>query len=554
MAETRAEYILRITESLVRDASYYQDQWQQITDYMQPGRRNLTFLTGPATPGERSTDKLYDGTAITASNLLAASIHGSVTSPDTYWCYLRAQHDEINNDHACGLWLDDATRRMHWHFQQSNLYQEIGEAYLDDILYGTGDLHLVEKDEASAQFSGFRFKAVPLGDYCIAENADGIVDTVVRPRMRWTARGIVERFPQTAPEAIRRTMAVDPFQPCEVVHFVGPREYGRVESFSRGMPFASVYVETSTRTVLAEDGHRENPHTVARWWTAGGEAWGRGPGIFALPDVKSMNLAKELELTAWALAIRPPLKRRSHGIVGLLSITPGYVNVMDNLDDVKPLLEGPARTDWNAVQVKSETVAKGIRELFFHDQLQLVENDRMTATEVEQRVALMQRFLGPTMSRMHSELLQPLIQRAFLMLYRRRALLPPPPTMEAYIAEGGALQIRYEGPLARAQRLSELNAVNRAIASLGQLAQVHPRFAAAFDNLDPDGIADIILDATGVPTRARRDPRVRDQMRQAVAQQLAEREQLDVGSQIAEGAGAVAPLVKALQPANGGPA
>jgi hypothetical protein len=554
MAESRADYILRVAERLTADAAYYQDQWQQITDYMQPGRRNLTFLTGQTTPGQRMTDKLYDGTAITASNLLAASIHGSVTAPDSYWCYLRAQHDEINNDHDCGLWLDDATRRLHWHYQQSNLYAELGELYLDNIVYGTGDIHVVEKDEAARQFSGFRFKTVPLGEYVIAENADGMIDTVCRPRMAWSARGIAETFPETVPAAVTRALAVDPFQPFEVVHFVGPREYGKVEGFSKGMPFATVYVETSTRTILSESGHQENPHICSRWWTVGGEAWGRGPGIFALPDVKSLNLAKELELTAWALDIRPPLKRRSHGIVGMLSITPGYVNVMDNLDDVKPLLEKQAKADWTATQMKAETVARAIREQFFHDQLQLVENDRMTATEVEQRVAIMQRFLGPTMSRMHSELLQPLIQRTFLMLYRRRALLPPPPKMQDYVMRGGALQIRYEGPLARAQRLSELNAVNRAIGSLGQLAQVHPRFAAAFDNLDPDGIADIILDASGVPTRARRDPRVRDQMRQQAAQAIEQQRQIEAGTQIAQGIGAVAPMVKAMQAPAGTPA
>lgn len=544
--EATAKDIIQRADRLFTDASSFRAAWQEIGDYMLPGRRNFN---GIANTGQRSTDYLFDGTAISASHLLAASIHGSMTSPDSVWAYLRAQDDYINDSQPCAVWLDDTTRRMHWHFQQSNLYAEIGEVYLDEILFGTADLYSTEKNPASPTFSGFRFKAFPCGDFVIDENAEGIVDEFYLPYQEYSARAMVQSWPETCSDSVRQTAEKDPFAKVQVVYGVRPRKNGTANGFASRMPWEAVWLERNTQTILESSGHNEMPHHVPRWTKGPGEVYGRGPAWFALPDTKSLNGAKKLELDGWALSIRPPYKRLEHQIVGRVRLTPGGETLVRNLDDIKQLFD--VKTDWNATQVKSQEIQRGIREIFFRDQLELVENDRMTATEVQSRVELMQRFLGPALGRNNSELLQPLIQRCFLMLYRRGGLLPPPPEMSAYIRSGGALQIRYEGPLARAQRLSELSAVQRAMNTFAAMVQLDPRAARALDNVDWDGVADIVLDATGVSARGRRDPRQRDRMRQEMARQMAEQAQMGQVSQIAESAGRAAPALKALMPAAG---
>ena len=57
-----------------------------------------------------------------------------------------------------------------------------------------------------------------------------------------------------------------------------------------------------------------------------------------------------------------------------------------------------------------------IRDAFYVNQLMMQSGTQMTATEVLQRTEEKMRLLGPVLGRLQSELLQPLITRAFNIL------------------------------------------------------------------------------------------------------------------------------------------
>ena len=87
------------------------------------------------------------------------------------------------------------------------------------------------------------------------------------------------------------------------------------------------------------------------------------------------------------------------------------------------------------------------------DQLELNEGPQMTATEVQVRYELMQRLLGPTLGRLQSEFLNPIVERAFYSMLRGNALPPMPEVLQQI---GGDLDIEYVGPLARSQKMDEV--------------------------------------------------------------------------------------------------
>ena len=76
-----------------------------------------------------------------------------------------------------------------------------------------------------------------------------------------------------------------------------------------------------------------------------------------------------------------------------------------------------------------QDVRARVREIFFVDQLQLNEGPEMTATEVIQRTEEKMRLMGPVVGRTQTELLGPMLQRVFGLLYRAGKLPPPPPHM-----------------------------------------------------------------------------------------------------------------------------
>ena len=60
----------------------WEDHWQEILDYVMPRKADIVFTR---TKGQKRTEILFDSTAITASNLLAASLQGTLTSPSMQW-------------------------------------------------------------------------------------------------------------------------------------------------------------------------------------------------------------------------------------------------------------------------------------------------------------------------------------------------------------------------------------------------------------------------------------------------------------------------------------
>jgi hypothetical protein len=190
-------------------------------------------------------------------------------------------------------------------------------------------------------------------------------------------------------------------------------------------------------------------------------------------------------------------------------------------------------------QIKTEELRTQIRDVFYNNQLQLPNKAIMTATEVERTYELMQRFLGPTLGRLETELLNPLIERCFAMMLRRNALPAPP---EALLGLDPDIDIEYEGPLARAQRASDVQAIERVLATVLPLAQVNPDVV---DVLDFDEAVRYIARRNGLPTQVMRSQDAISQIRTARTQ--ARQQQLQA-AQATEMIGKAAPLLKAAAP------
>ena len=107
---------------------------------------------------------------------------------------------------------------------------------------------------------------------------------------------------------------------------------------------------------------------------------------------------------------------------------------------------------------------------FYVDQLQLKDSPAMTATEVQVRYELMQRLLGPTLGRLMSDFLDPLLSRTFNIMYRNGAL----PERPEVLNNESDLDIQYVGPLARAQKSDVAASTERWLGMVAQMAEIKP--------------------------------------------------------------------------------
>jgi len=515
------EYVKKRLASMASARQTWEDHWQEILDYVMPRKAEVTFIRAK---GEKRTEILFDSTAITANNLLAASLQGTLTSPSLQWFYLKIKNPEFNQDREVQLWLEDSAKRMYDLFNETNFNSEVHELYLDLCSIGTGCL-FVEEGKEGFDKDLIHFNCLHISEYYIQENVDGYVDTLYR-RYKLTARQAVQEFGEdNIGEKITEAIKDKPDKMFNFIHAVEPtQDYERsVGKVATKLPFHSCHVCEEDKMVVRSGGYNEFPYLVPRWAKATGEIFGRSPSYNALPDIKTLNKAVEIGLKAWSKAIDPPLLVQDDGVIGKVRMTPGGITVIRNDAAVQPLQIG---SNWQITDLKETQLRTAIRQAYYSDQLQLQEGPQMTATEVQVRYELMQRLLGPTLGRFQSEFLNPLIERVFGLMLRAGALSLAPD-----IIENQQVDVEFVGPLARSQRMEEAVAVERLYQLAMQIGQADPQI---LDIINHDQAIRMRAELLGVPKSVLRGVDEVEEIRQQRAEQQQMEQEMMMQQQQAE--------------------
>jgi hypothetical protein len=520
-------------ERLLEMRRPWEAEWNDLADYIMPRKSNV-YVQRIA--GAKKTSKLFDSTAPNANELLAASMQGSLTSPVIQWFSLKTTSEALNNIQPVKFWLFTVAKEIYLALSQSNFSSEIFEVYLDLGCFGTGCLYTEEVD-GPLSYNGIVFDALDVAEYVIEEDKYGKVNTVYRC-FYFTATNAADIFGiENLSDTIQKAAKEDPYKRFEFLQAIKPRgEYDRKRSKS-SLPIASYWIEKDKKKLVQEKGYHEFPVVVPRWSKASQETYGRGPGHTALPDIKSLNEARRLALRAWGKAIDPPVIALDDGVIGSIRLTPGGINVVRQMDALDTL-RNEGRFDIG--NLEEEKLKESIRRIYYTDQLQLNQGGpQMTATEVQIRFELMQRLLGPTFGRLMTEMLAPMIDRVFGILYRAGKLPPPP---EELLDSESGIEIEFEGPLAKAQRSGDITALERWQQVNAPLGQID---VSLYDNLDPDEVARGTAHITGLPPNWIRSVEDREEIREQRQQQQAQQQQMAAAGAMAEGMGKAAPMVKA---------
>jgi hypothetical protein len=407
--------------------------------------------------------------------------------------------DELNDDQEARKWLEQAAHQCFLALQDSNFNLEANETYIDLVSYGTSMI-VEEVEEKNGKFQKLNFQSVPVEETWFEQDHRGHANRSYR-RFMWTVDQIAEKFGIDAlPEAMKimvgTAKAMD--HKYKVIMCIYPREDKADADVSKVLaaterPWGMKYVMHKDSFELGEEGgYYENPSFIPRWRKTSKSMWGHGPAMIALPDILTINQLVELILKATEKVVDPATMVTERGLLSDLDLEPSGLTVVRSLDSIKPYESG-ARFDVS--QLQRETLERKIRSIFFVDQLELKESPAMTATEVQTRYELMQRLLGPTLGRLQSDYLDPLVQRTFNILYRAGQFGEVP---ESVLDSSGELDIIYTGPLVRAQRADIAQGVARWVASLAELGEVAPE---VLDIPNWDEIARELGSLEGVPAK-----------------------------------------------------
>lgn len=534
--------------------------WQELADFIQPRKGNIAFRRSSA---QQQTDRMFDSTAPHANELLAASMQGALTSSSFRWFSLRLKNVELDKDHALNADLEWCGTDMFDAYNESNFASETHELYLDMPCFGTAAIS-VEEQLATTMVPGgaLQFTAHPPGSFAIDENEQGDVDTVYRKfllsaRAAATAFGVDKIGKQVQAALKQNSNERFEFLQCVYPRTDLPLNLGGSRRLpATKLPYGSLTIDMAGRCTVRESGYHEKAIMVPRWTKTSGEVYGRGPGLIALPDIKTLNKAVELKLKAWAKVVDPPMMVRDEGVVGTVQFRSAGITYVRDMDAIKALTE--LGGNLQVADMEEGKLRESIRRMFYSDQLQMQEGPQMTAYEVQVRFELMQRVLGPTLGRTNVEWLNPCTNRVFWIRLRASAKDSPYRRIQAWCRKNNiALDVEYEGPLAKAQRLAESTAMQRFFQIILPLTEAAPQI---MDNIDLDFVTRAHATSVGVPVKMIRAEDAVEAIRKGRAEQEKQQQAQAAAESMGKTAGGVAPLVKALSgrtegtlPGPGGP-
>ena len=538
--------LIKRYDRLMMNTDNWRPDWQDINDYIV--LRNGNIL-GKVTPGMKLTDKIYDSTAKDCNNNLSAVLKSTLTNPAFKWFSLKIRGlDEDDEFKDAQDWLEWCSLKMYLALSQSNFYKAIQESWMQLPAYGTDAFLTEERTMKKPGFNGFLFTNMDIGSYCSEEGNEGRVNTVFRKFEMSAGNAVAKWGTRAGVKAVKAVNSDKHEEMLEYVHCILPKD--KAQGLDNGpWPFVSYYIALGDKSLCAEGGYHEFPVCVTRW--SGSEPYGRGCGHDCLPDVKTLNKAKELELKMWAKVLDPPLQVPHNGVIGNVRLGAGGLTYVMPNREIKPIESG-ARFDVS--QIKQEELKASIKKTWYVDQLQFPPLDKsqlMTASEAIIRRDQMERVLGATiLGRIEDEKLNPMIERQFALMLRAGALPPPPPqVIELAKRMGGEIDIEYESPLARSQRMGDIDAINRWLATVAPIIDRYPDGA---DNADWDKMIRHSATVSGVPSFLLNDLSLVKEMRTARQQAQAEELQKQDEMAGAEMVGKLAPAAKMMQEAQGG--
>jgi len=481
--------------------SVWEAHWKEVAEVVLP--RSDWFRAAGRVPGDKHTEQLFDATAPLALERFSAAMESMLTPRTQRWHGLRPRDESLAENDEVKVWCDQAVDVMfkNRYAPTANFASQANDVYGSLGAFGTGGMFI---DEHVGR--GIRYRSVHLAEMCIAENHQGVIDSVYR-KFNLTARQAVQKFGK---DRLSVRLLTDfekaPETQHEFIHAVFPnenRQHGRKDA--KGMPVCSYYVEVRAKGIVSEGGYRKMPYAIGRYMVGPKEEYGRGPAMTILPEIKMANEMSKTIIRAGQLAVHPPLLLQEDGALTVMNLKPGGMNFGGVNDQGQPVVH--AFNSQTRVDIGEEMVErrrKAINDAFLVTLFQiLVESPAMTATEAMLRAQEKGALLAPTMGRQQSEFLGPLIERELDILFHA-GMLPPMP--QALVEAGGLLDVEYVSPLNRAQRAEEGVAILRTLETVAPLAQVD---ATVLDIFDHEAIVRELAEINGVPAKLLR---TRDQV------------------------------------------
>jgi hypothetical protein len=440
-------------------------QWLSILEasfyYAVPFRNR--FYRDVEYQGAFNNARLYDLTAVEATNSFVSKIHTVMTPPQVQWGYLVVNDSDPNLDEETRTEaqkiLSNYMREVFKYIHRSNFDVSVGETYFD-LAVGTSCLVC----NAQADFKNpLLYTSIPVDQLAIEESIDGKVRSWFRTWKQVRVDEINLRWPEAViNDDLRQSIVQGPNATTRLVEGVTyhygekyPYRYSLYNSPGGGTGNGAAQGSgIQGGKPLFEKELEINPGIVWRFQKTNNEWWGRGPVMFALPAIMRANEMAKIEFASANLNVFRPYMGFSDNVfnphtfrlrpMAVIPIAPIGTNGQ------VPLIPLPDSSNPAFGQVTLADLRAQINNLMFADPLGPVDAPPRTATELVIRQQALAEKIGPLFTRLQQEFLWPILEVTMHHLDKLGLVAKPQ-------LNGADISFQYRSPLAFARGQQDLS-------------------------------------------------------------------------------------------------
>lgn len=518
--------------------------WRELADYFLPRRYKWIVTPNQMARGSPINQHILDSTGVICARNLASGLVSGKSSPTRPWFKLRVGIIDSTTTSPVSLWLAECERILYLIFAESNFYNSIAQFYYDLVIFGTAVMLIYEDFE----------NVINCINPCAGEyylDIDGKYrPTIFYREFTLTVSACVAEFGyENCSQSVRSLYddksGANLTRELIVAHSIEPNDDGRAADFgfSNRFKFRELYWEWGgsaspqggnfqPQGFLRKKGYYSQPNIACRWDIVSNDAYGRSPGMDALPDQKQVQLETRRKAQAIDKMVNPPLVADVQLKNQPASLLPGGMTYIQGMvaNGGKPAISSIYDTHNFPVQDITADIAMAqgrLSKTFFNDVLmtasQYETRSNVTAVEWDMRKSESLVALGPALDRIDYEGLGPIIDRVFD-IATRAGILPPAPQE----IQGQMINVDYVSMLQQAQQAAASGGIDRILQLAGGLLPAKPDI---MDNIDTDFALDKYAELLNLDPKIIRSPDAVVQIRQDRAQQIAQQQQAALAEQ-----------------------
>jgi len=413
-------------------------------------------------PGADKMNRVFDSTAIISTQKFASRLQSNLTPPfQEFLEFLPGTDVPKESEEEATEKLQEIQKKFFGAVSNSNFDTVISEFYLD-LSVGTAAMLVLEGDDDDPIIH----QAIPNAQLSIDEGPGGSVDGKFR-QFTEHPRNIKPTWDDLTDEgeaAINKLIAemVDSDQGSKVnlleATYFDHKEKewvyqvilkGTQDNSNISQPTMVQNLDKNMAVIIVDRTYKVDPWIVLRWTKVAGEVFGRGPLLYAMPDIKTLNKATELMLQNASVAISGIWEVQNDSVANLdmIKVEAGAFFPVDKMGDIKRL-DTPGRLDIG--ENISEKLQNNIKATLFDRALPDPTGPVRSPTEIIERAKELAQDIGSPFARLMSEFLKPWAKRVLHILFQKGII-----DLDLKI-NGRATKILATSPLAKEQMLNDL--------------------------------------------------------------------------------------------------